>query len=387
MGTLERLAETAAKRAQLDDFGGDSWREGLAILIDTIESRSDLQPSGIDFFCGMVVDALWNRLRVIDYAKQHPEVKRGQISKPIFILGMPRTGTTVASYLLAEDPNHRSLLHWEAGDTVPPATTATLSTDPRCIAKKAEREVLERMIKASGQGISHWEEADGPTECIFVMNQDFKALCWDAWMVTPRYSDWLLQTDMHSAYAYHKLVLQILQSKAPGTWSLKMPSHAVYIDTLLDTYPDARLIWAHRDPYRATASLCSIQVQPKGQMLGPKLDLRSIAPVSISQMRAHVVNSLRTRKRIGAQRIYDLYYSDVMRDPIGEMRKLYAWTGEALTPETETRMRGWLDRNPQDRFGARPYSFEQFGLTKKQLEPIFDEYLATFEIELEDNKA
>jgi hypothetical protein len=122
-------------------------------------------------------------------------------------------------------------------------------------------------------------------------------------------------------------------------------------------------------------------------MLGDRLDLKSIAPTSISQMRAHVENSLRARKRIGAQRIYDLYYANVMRDPIGEMRKLYAWMGDELTPRVETRMQGWLDRNPQDRFGARPYSFEQFGLTRKQLEPVFEEYLATFDIELEPMRA
>jgi sulfotransferase family protein len=383
---VDELAEAAAKRAQLDDFGGDSWREGLSILVDALETFPGVQESGCRFFYGMVVDALWNRLRVVDHAKRHPAVRRERIERPLVILGMPRTGTTVASYLLDQDPKRRSLLHWEARDSVPPATTETLRSDPRCLARKAALDQAARAIEAAGQGFSHWEDADGPTECIFIQNQDFKALVWDAWMPDARYSDWLLGADLTSAYAYHQLVLQILQSQAPGTWSLKMPSHAVHIDALLATYPDVRIVWAHRDPFRATASLCSIQVQPKAMTLGSALDPRSIAPIAISQMRAHVSRALRARERIGAQRFFDLHYADLMRDPIGEMRRLYAWAGDELAPEVEQRMKDWLARNPQDRFGARPYSFEQFGLTRRQLEPVFAEYLATFAIELEPIK-
>lgn len=383
MSSVEQLAEAAAKRAGLDDFGGDSWREGLAILVDTLETHPGVTDAGRKHCYSAYVDALWNRLRVVDYARRHPELLRERIERPLVILGMPRTGTTVASYLLDQDPARRSLLNWEAGDSVPPATSATLRSDPRCLARKAALDQFARAAEAAGAGMSHWEDADGPTECIFVQNQDFKAFVWDAWMPDGRYSDWLLAADMTSAYAYEKRVLQILQSRAPGIWSLKMPSHAVHIEALLAAFPDARLVWTHRDPFRATASLCSIQVQPKQQALGGRLDLRSLAPIAISQMRAHVTRPLRARERIGAARFFDLHYAELMRDPIGQMRALYAWAGDELTPEVERRMRAWLERNPQDRFGARPYSFGQFGLTRRQLEPVFEEYLSAFEIELE----
>jgi hypothetical protein len=383
VGSIDQLAEAAAKRAQLDDFGGDSWREGLSILVETLQTHPGVTDAGRKHSYGAYVDALWNRLRVVDYAKRHPEVQRERIERPLVILGMPRTGTTVASYLLDRDPARRSLLNWEAGDSVPPATRATLRSDPRCLAKKTALDQFAKAAEAAGAGMPHWEDADGPTECIFVQNQDFKAFVWDAWMPDGRYSDWLLAADMASAYAYHERVLQILQSQAPGTWSLKMPSHAVHIEALLAAFPDARIVWTHRDPFRATASLCSIQVQPKQVTLGGALDLRSIAPIAISQMREHVARPLRARERIGAERFFDLHYADLMRDPIGQMRALYRWAGDELTPEIEGRMRDWLARNPQDRFGARPYSFGQFGLTRRQLEPVFEEYLAAFEIELE----
>ena len=114
--------------------------------------------------------------------------------------------------------------------------------------------MLAEGFKAANIPMVHWDEADGPTECMFVQNQDFKAYLWEAFMPTPEYAEWLLRTDMTSAYAYERVVLQLLQSRAPGTWSLKMPSHAVHIDALLATFPDARIVWAHRDPFTAAAS-------------------------------------------------------------------------------------------------------------------------------------
>jgi len=379
--TIADVVARAVERAGLDDFGPPTWREGLETLLGELNGDDRVSDQGYEALIRRFVDALWNRLRVIDYAKQHPEVRSGEIRAPLVILGMPRTGTTVASYLLDQDPAHRSLLNWEAPDSIPPPTTETLRTDPRCLAKlELQRKMVEGM-RAAGIIPPHWEDADGPTECIFVQDQDFKALCWDSWQPNDVYSDWLMQCDMTSAYEYERLVLQILQSQAPGRWSLKMPSHAVHIETLVATFPDVKMIWAHRDPYKATGSLCST-VEMGHRMLG-FVDREAIGRTSVKQMREHVERPLRLRERIGDANFFDLHYANLMRDPIGEMRALYAWAGEELTPEVEMRMKEWLTTSPQDRFGPRPYSLEQYGLTKRELEPVFAEYLGRLEIELE----
>lgn len=223
-------------------------------MVESCESAPGVNPGGREFVYSQFVDALWNRLRVVDYVKHHPEVLDEHVERPLVVLGLPRTGTSLASYLLDQDPLRRSLLTWEAGDSVPPSTPDTLRSDPRCLQKKAELDVLAEGLKAANIPLVHWDEADGPTECLFVQNQDFKAYLWEAFMPTPAYADWLLHTDMSSAYAYERMVLQLLQSRASGTWSLKMPSHAVHIETLVATYPDVRMVWAHRDPFKSTAS-------------------------------------------------------------------------------------------------------------------------------------
>jgi len=382
--TTERLVTRACERAGLDDFGGDSWREGLTVLVQTVESAPGVSDGGRDYVYGQFVDALWNRLRVVDHLKHHPEVAAERIERPLVVLGLPRTGTSLASYLLDQDPNRRSLLTWEAENSVPPASPETLRTDPRCLKKKAELDTLAEGLRAANIPMVHWDEADGPTECMFVQNQDFKAYLWEAFMPTSAYADWLLDADMTSTYGYERSVLQMLQSRAPGVWSLKMPSHAVHIETLLSTFPDVRIVWAHRDPFKATASFLRLNYLSRA-VLGAQIDVTDVVSNVLRQLQAHVARPLRARQRIGDDRFFDLHYADLMRDPIGVMRSLYEWAGDELTPSTEDAMLTWLQRNPQDRFGVQPYSLDGSGVTITDLEPLFDQYISTFDIELEGN--
>jgi len=383
---LDDLVTRACERAGLDDFGGDSWRDGLQLLVDTCESAPGVNPGGREFVYGQFVDALWNRLRVVDYCKRHPEVAGEQVRRPLVILGLPRTGTSLASYLLDQDPLRRSLLTWEAEDSVPPSTPETLYTDPRCLKKKAELDVLAEGLKAANIPLVHWDEADGPTECLFVQNQDFKAYLWEAYMPSTAYAEWLLQTDMTTAYAYERRVLQMLQSRSPGVWSLKMPSHAVHIEALLATFPDARIVWAHRDPFKATASFLRLNYLSRAVM-GADVDVDVIVPNVLRQLHEHVDRPLATRRRIGNDRFFDLHYTDLMRDPIRVMRSLYDWAGDKLTASTEQAMLAWLDEHPQHRHGVAPYSLDGSGVTRADLEPIFDEYLTEFDIALEGDAA
>jgi len=382
MGTPNELITRACERAGLDDFGDDSWREGLHLLVDSVESMPGVNPGGRDFVYGQFIDALWNRLRIVDYLRQHPEVSAERVKRPLVILGLPRTGTSLASYLLDQDPQRRSLLTWEAEDSVPPSTPETLRTDPRCLKKKADLEILAEGLKAADIPMVHWDEADGPTECVFVQNQDFKAYLWEAFMPNSAYADWLLENDMTSAYAYQRAVLQLLQSRAPGTWSLKMPSHAVHIEALLATFPDVRIVWAHRDPFKATASFLRLNYLSRA-VLGCEVDTADVVSNVMRQLRAHVTRPMQARARIGDDRFFDLHYSALMRDPIGVMRSLYDWAGDKLTPSTEQSMLDWLQRNPQGRFGVQPYSLDGTGVTRADLEPVFADYLSAFDIELE----
>lgn len=382
MVTADQLIDAACERAGHSDFGSDSWRPGLEILVRELD-RDVVQEDGRARIHEEFVAAMWNRLRVADYLRTHPEVAEQRIERPLFILGMPRTGTTLASYLLDRDPDRRSLLNWEAADSVPPPTSATLRSDERCLTKlKGQQEIFAFLMDAKIT-LPHWEWADGPTECIFVQNQDFKAFYWDAFLPTPTYADWLLDGDMTSAYTYEKSVLQILQSHAPGRWSLKMPSHAVFLDTLLEVFPDARLIWAHRDPYSVLGSLCGAQRMAKESVCGANIDREAIGRDALVKLAAHVDRATATRERVGDDRFFDLHYADLVRDPIGQMQRIYAWDGQDLSAETETAMRGYVEENPAGRHGKHVYSLDEYGLTVEAAKPYFEDYIARYGVEVD----
>lgn len=383
--TPDDIWEMACRTTGLSDLDSDSWRTGLKVLLDELNACSTVTDKGRHGQIGKYVTALGNRLRVHDYVKQHPEVLEQTVERPLVTLGMPRTGTTVVSYLLDQDPARRSLLHWEPVHLVPPATSDTLRTDPRCLAMLDEQKQILDMVRMNNIPLAHWEDADGPTEDMFLHAQDFKGLSWDAYSPTPRYGEWLMhEADMTSAYEYQKLMLQILQSKAPGIWSLKMPSHAVHIETLLKVFPDVRILWAHRDPYTATGSLCNMWIPAQRQTLNDSdIDREALGRRAIAQMREHVERPMRIRRQIGDERFFDMHYAEMMRDPMRVMRRMYAWAEDDFSPEVEQRMMTWLTEHPRNRFAPNAYTLGEYGLSVEMLAPIFADYVSAFAIELD----
>jgi hypothetical protein len=141
-------------------------------------------------------------------------------------------------------------------------------------------------------------------------------------------------------------------------------------------------VWTHRDPYSATCSLCSlITLGHKG--FAGRVDIDWIAQNYPQQAAAHADRAMDARDAIGEDRIIDVHYADLIRDPIGTVKKLYRVLGDDFSPEAETAMQAWIDDNPQDKFGRHEYKFAQFGLEKKDVEPLFARYLSRYDIELE----
>jgi len=185
-------------------------------------------------------------MQVDDYVRRNPAVLERPVTHPVFILGMVRTGTTMTSYLMDADPATRSLLRWEACQVAPPAAPGMARTDERCLAEKATD---EQMIRGYPAGVAtHFEPADGPTECVHLIARDFRSVMFTALSTTPAYCDWILDCDMGAAFEHRKRVYQILQSTNPGRWVLKMPSDSLFIRWIFRTFPDARVIWTQRDP-------------------------------------------------------------------------------------------------------------------------------------------
>lgn len=369
--TFDEILKAARDKAAVGDPDSDSWREGLEILIRDHATTNSLTERGEGMIKGRYVEALAARMQVDDYMRKNPALATTAVKRPVFILGMPRTGTTMVSYLMDADPANRSLLKWEAYNVAPPAAPGATRTDPRCVAEKARDEMI---IKANPKGVSqHFEPGDGPTECVHLVAQDFKSLMLAVIATTPTYHDWLLFCDMSPAFAHRKRVLQILQSTNPGRWVLKMPSDSLFIRTLFATFPDAKVIWTHRDPYAAFASSMSMRgnSRPMFNKDAGTAYMRERFPLQLAFHLARPLEMSRERP----QDIYHLYYDDLVRNPLAQMKKVYAWLDDEWTDVAESGMRSWLDANPQGKFGKHSYSLADWGLSKKELEPYFSDYL------------
>ena len=368
----DALIEQAIAATGLDRFDSNSWREGLDVLLADYNA-SDHPEQLIERMRGGLVQSLVDRLKTTDYLAHRPELLDRPIERPLFVFGMPRTGTTLLSNLLACDPGRRSALTWEIEQPVPPATTATLYNDPRALAKLEQERAL--LAGRPEMGKYYRNSAVYPNECMFFMVHDFKGLALESRGKLKAYRDWLLSTDMTSTYAYHKRFLQLLQADAPGQWNLKMPSHALWLETLLATYPDAQLVWAHRDPFTATSSFCSIISMAHRGYTGT-IDHAWLGENCSHQARLHLDRIMDSREALGHDRIVDVHYADILRDPMTAIRQLYTQLGDTLTPQAEAAMQAWLDNNPQGKFGKHEYALDQYGLSVEALEPGFERYLA-----------
>lgn len=378
---VDALIEQAVGATGLSDFGGESYREGLGILVTDLNAGAAKgwhNEAGIARSTHDILHWLKNRLQVEDYLRQNPELLSRPVERPVFVMGIPRTGTTLMSNLLAADPARRSPLTWEIDEPVPPvASPELLTTDPRALARlEAERAAL---AANPDMGKYYRGSAVYPNECVFFMAHDFKTLMIESKGKLPGYKEFIFSCDMTSAYEYHKKFLQVLQHHAPGVWNVKKPSHALWLETIFQVYPDARVVWTHRDPFTATGSLCSIiSLSHMGHM--GKIDAEWLGEDYSWQAAEHANRIMDFRDKYGEDKIIDVHYADLVNDPVGETRKLYAKLGDEWTAEAEAGVQKWVDDNPQNKFGKHDYKLAQYGLIKERLEPLFERYLSRYDV-------
>ena len=377
----ELIAEASAQ-AGLDDFGADSFREGLSVYCASVASEAQLNELGATAVRANIVGSLVNRLRVVAWTSEHPDVVDERIEAPLVVIGMFRAGTTFLSYVLEQDRRNRALLRWEAGDSVPPPTADSRRSDPRIEAARIGGDMLEQ-INPRLRAIHH-EEPDGPTECIAVMSQDFKSLSWEAISNVPAYGEWLLGADQLSAYEYHRSVLRVLQSGGVrGRWTLKSPHHAIALEALTSVYPDARLVLLHRDPVELCASVCSLINTLSGTF--SDADHRAyIARHWLALLEETVHRIDRFRAAHPEHPIVDILYDDLVGDPIATIETIYSALGDSpadsLAPPARAAMARYVESHPKNTLGVHDYDLEEFALDRGELTERFSGYVERYHV-------
>jgi len=375
---VRELVDTACTRAGADDFGPATWREGLEVLVRALNDEAALNELGVAVFADQIVGNLVNRLEVERWYTRHPEIAEQEIVAPLFGLGMPRTGSTATSFLVACDASRRSLRTWEASAPCPPPESATEHTDERIAASQAIVDMTNEMFPDFAGMLP--SSATGPQECILLMAFDFRSQVYEGMALLPSYTEWLLTCDMEPAYRYHQRVLRLLQWRCPPSrWWLKSPAHMTSIDALDAVYPDARFVMTHRDIGAVLPSVCAV----KEALSGPLTD--SVDRLALGRHEHDLwLESLRRliafRDAGREDRFFDLGFADVQRTPIGAMEQLFAALGDDLTDDTRARMEEWWAANDADRRPGAPVNADDYGLGLDALRREFAFYHDRFDI-------
>lgn len=376
----EALLERAQRTTGLDDFGPETFREPLRRLLDAFEGEAELSLLGRIATRMDLLRLLENRLRIVDACKRHPDIERAEVPRPIFILGLPRTGTSILHELLAQDPASRVPLSWEVMYAWPPPEKATGETDPR-IARVAANLARGETLMPGIQAI-HRMAADLPQECVAITSHEFTSVIFSTTHRVPGYHRWVEAADHRPAYRWHRRHLQYLQWRWPAQrWVLKSPGHLWSLDALLAVYPDARVIQTHRDPVKVVASLASL-ISLVRSLCSERVDPAAVAaewaPALDRGLRA--ATNVRASGALPDAQVFDVQFGEFVGNELGTIRRIYDHFGIAFTPEAESRMARYLAANPKEKSGVHRYSLDEFGLDVEAERRRFADYVDRFRI-------
>lgn len=369
------LVDAACEQVGADDFGADTWQEGLDVLIGALNAEAQLNDLGRDVLSDQIVGYLANRLQIEQCYRQHPDIEQQVIAAPLFGLGLPRTGSTALSFLLACDDSRRSLRTWEAGHPCPPPEHRTAGTDPRIAEAQAGIDLVNVMFP-DFVGLLP-TSAVGPQECLLLMAMDFRSQVFEGMAFIPSYTGWLLACDMEPAYRFHERVLKLLQWRCPpNRWWLKTPAHMHSIRALNTVYPDAKFVMTHRDVAAVLPSVCALTDALSG-VLTERSDPSLLGPHHAELWAEALRRFMEFRDEQDGARFFDVSFADLQADPLAAVERLYRDMGDDLSPGTRHRMQAWWDESSAVR-QATPQQPEKFGLDPGALRGQFAFYHGRF---------
>ena len=363
---IDRLMQDAVARAGSDDFGSPDFIEPLRTLLDAYQREADLTLIGRIAMREDALQSLVTRLQLHADRRRYPELAGAEVRAPVFIMGLPRSGTTFLHNLLSQDPAFRAPAGWEVMYPSPPPGQQTAG-DPRI--GRAQRRMQQLYWLAPEFRVIHPLDALEPQECIAITASAFASDVYPTMCDVPSYQHWLDHADLVPSYRYHRMFLQQLQAGQAGLrWLLKAPAHLFSLDALFEVYPDARIVFTHRDPLQVLPSLSSLTLVLRGAF-SDRHDPAAIGR-EISAHWAEGIRRARHSMRVVPERAaacLEVDYDDLVADPLDVVERLYHHIGMEPGDGVLSRMQRYLQARPKDRFGKHRYSLQQFELDAEQI--------------------
>ncbi len=374
----DRLIAAARRKTGLSDFGDDWFLEPLRALVESINEEAGLTPMGSLIQRSRLVSALAIRLRAEHLLREHPGIRDLDLGEVIVIAGLQRTGTTLLHRLIAADPGVRALRSWEALSPVP--LRDERPGNPRHRIREARFAARAVRFLAPDFLAVHPIEHDAPEEDVLLLDASFMSQAPEAMMHVPSYSRWLEGQDHARPYEYLVTLLKILQWQRPGrSWVLKTPHHLEHLDVVLDVFPNVCVVQTHRDPKKSVPSFWSMVAHARG-MLSDQVDPDEIGTHWLRKTERMLKRSMNVRRARTGGVFLDVPYRDLVRDPLGELRRVYESAGVAFTEAAEDAATAALTRNPKNRYGRHVYSPKDFGFHNRALDEAFGFYRRAYGI-------
>jgi hypothetical protein len=383
--TPERLKALASEQTGLSDFGEPGRDAGLAALLDSIgqESWQGMTGPARQVVVDYLTHQLVSRLRLMADRKAYPEIARQEIRAPLIVVGPPRSGSTLLHTLLSLDPDNLAPEHWICREPSPPLALGAPTAERL---EAAEQRMMALFNLIPDVFVTHpymIEEGSGAlAEC----GSDILSLAFTAQQLWcfwggDIYRDYLLEADHTAAVGMHHDFLQHIQwGNAGRRWALKGSDHMLWLAELAAQYPDARLIWTHRDLSQQLASLASVQAILRGltgHPVTPEIR-RAQGRKAMDLQWACIDKAMRSRETIGEDRFYDVSYHDVMADHVEAVRRIYEWSGLTMSQQHTENIREWLAEHQQTKHGQHKHSPEEFGMNGDQINAKFAAYTERF---------
>jgi hypothetical protein len=380
----ENLIAQAQRRTGLTDFGEWAFREPFAVLLKAYQTEAGLTALGRIAVRWDMVRFLSNLLRLHAEEKNDPAIVDEQIRAPVFLLGLPRSGTTFLHNLLAQDPANLTPLAWQTIYPYPLCGGDRANSDPR--RRMVARQFAAFLRIAPELPSLHLLEANGSQECIEITGQVMRSMRFDTTHYVPSYQRWLDDAGHREAYRFHRRFLQHLQHQNnSGRWVLKSPDHIFAINVLLEVYPDARLVFMHRDPIRVLSSVAKL-TEVLRKPFARKVDRLEIGRQVTERWRQGANLLMETSQKLNGPpgRIFHLKYRSLIRDPVGAVVALYRYFGFALGREARLRMQHFVATHTQSGYGRTISHLEHYGLDREHERQRYRDYTTFFRIEPED---
>jgi hypothetical protein len=367
------LIDVAKRRSGLDNFGEGDFFEALSRLLESCQDEARLNLIGKIALKTDILETLCARLQMERDRQLYPDIARQEIREPLFIVGLPRSGTSLLHRLLGADPEHRSPLMWEVRSPSPP----TRDDEKRRIQRARQSCNFFNWLVPTFR-YAHTVGAEVPQECVSLMTPTFLSDQFDAMYYVPSYRSWFFRQDLRPAYEYHRRFLQHLQfRRASRRWILKAPTHMFAMPALLSVYPDAQFVQTHRTPVDAMASVSSL-VTILRSAFSDAVDPFVVGREAIDYWSETMKKFLRERDRLENNRICDIQYDEIRRDPIRAVRRIYEYFGWSLSHEAERRMRALVASQAKRQSANHRYDLSQFGSSAGEVFSVFETYCQRF---------